>query len=179
MGSTSLGKYSYIVGNVKNIFPASNLIIGNFCSIASGLTVMLGGNHATHLVMTTNFVNIIPEIFAGLENPYPVTGLTRGDIIIENDVWVGQDVTIMSGVKISNGAVIGTAAVVAKDVPPYAIVVGNPGRVIRYRFNPDIITKLLEIKWWDWPIEKIKDNYEYFINPDIEQFVNKFYQLKE
>ena len=174
MGTTTLGKHSYIVGNVKNIFPASNLIVGNFCSIASGLTVMLGGNHATHLVMTTNFVNIIPEIFAGLPNPYPVTGLTKGDIVIENDVWIGQDVTIMSGVKISNGAVVGTAAVVAKEVPPYAIVVGNPAKIVRYRFSQEIINRLLKIAWWNWPIEKIRENYEYFIDPNIENFVNKF-----
>lgn len=174
MSKVILDKYSYIVGNIKNTFPVSDLIVGKFCSIASGLTVMLGGNHATNLVMTTNFVNIISGTFAGLPNPYPLLGLSRGDIVIENDVWIGQDVTIMSGVKISNGAIIGTAAVVAKDVPPYAIVVGNPSRVIKYRFSQDIIDRLLKIAWWNWPIEKIRENYEYFVNQDITLFVSKF-----
>jgi len=174
MSKITLGKHSYIVGNVKNPFPVSDLIVGNFCSISSGLTMMLGGNHATNLVMTTNFVNIIPQIFAGLPNPYPMTGLTKGNIVIENDVWIGQDVTIMSGIKISNGAIIGTSSVVAKDVPPYAIVVGNPIRIVKYRFPQHIINRLLKISWWDWPIEKIRDNYDYFIDPNIENFVNKF-----
>jgi acetyltransferase-like isoleucine patch superfamily enzyme len=174
MGTTILGKYSYIVGNVKNTFSISNFIVGNFCSIASGLTLMLGGDHATNLVMTTNFVNIIPDLFAGLPSPFPMMGLTKGDIVIENDVWIGQDVTIMSGVKISNGAIIGTAAVIAKDVPPYAIVIGNPARIVKYRFNQEIIDRLLKIAWWNWPIEKIRENYDYFINPNIEEFVNKF-----
>lgn len=174
MSNITLGRHSYIVGNIKNTFPVSNLIIGQFTSIASGLTVMLGGGHATNLVMTTNFVNIIPDIFKNLPSPFPLTGLTKGDIVIENDIWIAQDVTIMSGVHISNGAIIGTASVVAKDIPPYAIVVGNPGKIIKYRFNQDTINRLLKIAWWNWTIEKIRENYDYFIDPNIESFINKF-----
>ena len=174
MSIVTLGRHSYIVGTVKNTFPVSNLIIGNFTSIASGLTVMLGGNHATNLVMTTNFVNLIPDMFAGLPNPFPITGLTKGDIVIENDIWIGQDVTIMSGVHISSGAIVGTASVVCVDIPPYAVVIGNPAIIIKYRFNQEIIKRLLKIAWWDWPLEKIRENYDFFINPNIELFVNKF-----
>ena len=79
-------------------------------------------------------------------------------IIIGHDVWIGRGATIMSGVKIGNGAVIGAQAVVAKDVPPYAVVVGNPGKVIRYRFNKDIISKLQAIKWWYWSQNEIIEN---------------------
>lgn len=174
MGTTIIGRGSFISGGVKNTFPVSNLYVGQFTSIATGLTVMLGGNHSTNLLTTANFVNLMPDKFGGLPNPFPPTGLTKGDIIIDNDVWIGQDVTIMSGVHIHSGAIVGTAAVIAKDIPPYAMVVGNPGRIIKYRFEPEIIERLLRIAWWNWDIDKIYENYSYFIDPDIIPFVDKF-----
>jgi len=174
MTEVTLGRYSNIYGPIKNRFPVSNLRVGQFTSIATGLTVMLGGDHATNLVTTTNFVNLMPKKFAGLLNPFPPTGLTKGDIIIDHDVWIGQDVTIMSGVHISSGAIVGTASVVSKDIPPYAVIVGNPGRIVKYRFDQNTINRLLKIAWWDWSIEKIHENYAYFVNPDIELFVNTF-----
>lgn len=81
-------------------------------------------------------------------------------MIIGNDVWIGYRATILSGVKIGDGAVVGAMAVVTKDVEPYCIVAGNPARTIGKRFDDDTIRKLLEIKWWDWPIEKINANLE-------------------
>ena len=78
----------------------------------------------------------------------------KGNIIIENDVWIGAKSTIMSGVKIGNGAVIGATATVTKDVPPYAIVVGNPGKIVKYRFTEKQIELLLKISWWNWDEEK-------------------------
>jgi hypothetical protein len=83
-------------------------------------------------------------------------GAIVGDITIENDVWIGAKSTIMSGVKIGNGAVIGATTTVTKDVPPYAIVVGNPGKVVKYRFTEKQIDLLLQISWWNWDEEKIK-----------------------
>ena len=82
----------------------------------------------------------------------------KGDIVIGNDVWIGYEAVIMAGVTIGDGAIIGARAVVTKDVPPYTIVGGVPAREIRRRFSDDVIARLLELKWWDWPAEQIQRN---------------------
>lgn len=82
----------------------------------------------------------------------------KGDIVIGNDVWIGYEAVVMAGVTIGNGAIIGARAVVTKDVPPYTIVGGVPAREIRRRFSDDVIARLLELKWWDWPAERIQRN---------------------
>jgi virginiamycin A acetyltransferase len=95
----------------------------------------------------------------------------KGDIVIGNDVWIGYDAIIMSGVKIGDGAIIGTRAVVTNDVLPYTIVGGVPARVIKKRFNDDVISKLLKIKWWDWPYEKIQASIQSIQSGDIHKLV--------
>lgn len=141
--------------NVKYHFDfiGDKLIIGKFCMIASGATfIMNGGNHLTEATSAYPFA-----IFGGAwqhamdGKSYP----TKGNTIIGNDVWIGHDATIMPGVAIGDGAIIATKAVVTKDVAPYTIVGGNPAKPIKKRFSDDIISKLLELKWWDWDIEKI------------------------
>jgi virginiamycin A acetyltransferase len=92
-----------------------------------------------------------------------------GKVVIENDVWVAQKVIILDGVTVHDGAIIGAGAVVTKDVPPYAFVAGNPAVVKSYRFTPDIIKKLLYIKWWDWTDERVKDTAPYM--KDINTFL--------
>jgi len=92
----------------------------------------------------------------------------KGDIIIGNDVWIGYDAIIMSGVKIGDGAIIGTRALVTKDVMPYTIVAGAPAKPIKKRYDDDKISKLLEIKWWNWTAEKIQANIKYIQCGDIE-----------
>jgi serine acetyltransferase len=99
----------------------------------------------------------------------------KGDIIIENDVWVGAKATIMSGVKISNGVVVAAGSVVTKDVPPYAIVAGNPAKIVKFRFDEIQIEKLLQISWWDWEEQKIRDNAMIMWSDNIDEFINKFY----
>ena len=91
---------------------------------------------------------------------------------IGNDVWIGRNVIITNGASIGNGAIIGAGSVVTKDIPDYAIAVGNPARVIRYRFTPEQIEQLNKIKWWDWPVEKIKGAYQDFKN--IDTFIEKY-----
>lgn len=86
---------------------------------------------------------------------------------IGNDVWIGRDVTILPSVNIGDGAVIGTGAVVNRDIPPYAIAVGVPAKVIKYRFTPDEIEKLLKIKWWNWTDEQIKKNIDLLYKPEL------------
>ena len=146
--------------NVKYHFDfiGDKLVIGKFCMIASDATfIMNGGNHLAKATSAYPFA-----IFGGAwqdamkGKTYP----TKGDTIIGNDVWIGHDATIMPGVHIGDGAIIATKAVVTKDVEPYTIVGGNPAKPIRKRFSEATISKLLQLKWWDWDIKKITKNVE-------------------
>ena len=98
----------------------------------------------------------------------------KGDINVGNDVWIGATSTIMSGITIGDGAIIGAGAIITKDVPPYAIVVGNPGKVVKYRFTEEQIELLLKISWWNWDEDKIKDNAMSMWSSNIDDFINKF-----
>jgi len=130
-------------------------VIGSFCSIGSGAAFIMAGNqgHRNEWISTFPFF-FMPEVpeFEGAENGY----LPAGDTVIGNDVWIGSEAIIMPGIKIGDGAVIGTRALVTKNVEPYAIVGGNPARTIRKRFDDDDIARLLEMKWWEWPAERLK-----------------------
>lgn len=142
--------------HVTHFYPflGDKLIIGKFCSIAKGVEfVMNGANHMLDCLSTYPF-GIIDE-FQGLSRGFSDRGI-KGDTIIGNDVWIGQNVTILPGVHIGDGAVIGANSVVGKDIPPYAIAVGNPIQIKRYRFDEETINLLLELKWWDKSIEEIK-----------------------
>ena len=135
-------------------FIGDKLIIGKFCAIAKGVEfIMNGANHMMNCLSTYPF-GIIDE-FAGLSQPFGSQG-SRGDTVIGSDVWIGQNVTILPGVHIGDGAIIGANAVVGKDIPPYAVAVGNPVVIKKYRFDEETIKLLLELKWWDKPIEEIK-----------------------
>lgn len=148
-------------------FVGDKLIIGKFCMIASDVTfIMNGANHLTDAISTYPFA-----VFGhGWEHAmdgkqYP----QKGDITIGNDVWIGYRATIMAGVTIGDGAIIAANATVTKDVAPYAIVGGNPAMEIRKRFSDEKIDKLLDIKWWDWPIEKITENVQLLTGNAIEK----------
>jgi acetyltransferase-like isoleucine patch superfamily enzyme len=123
---------------------------------------------------STNDVRYAYIMFNGARN-------LTGDIIIENDVWIGAKSTIMSGVTIHSGSVVAATSTVTKDVPPYMIVAGNPAKIVKPRFTPDIIEKLLEIKWWDWPQDtnKIKQEANLMWTNNVEAFVNKHYRQKK
>ncbi len=97
----------------------------------------------------------------------------KGDIIIENDVWIGAKATVMSGVTIHNGAVVAAGSVVTKDVPPYAIVAGNPAKVVKYRFTEEQIKKLLQISWWNWGEARIRECALDMWSDKIDEFINK------
>ncbi len=100
--------------------------------------------------------------------------LAKGDVLIGHDVWIGHGATLLSGITIGHGAIIGAKAVVAKDVAPYAIVVGNPAKVINFRFSEEIIAAMLEINWWDWSEENIEASQSFFENP--QYFIKAFWQ---
>jgi virginiamycin A acetyltransferase len=134
-------------------FVGDRLIIGKFCMIASDVTfIMNGANHLTEAVTSYPFAIFGKDWAHAMEGKsYP----NKGDTQIGNDVWIGYRATIMPGVKVGDGSIIASHAVVAKDVAPYTIVGGNPAQVIRKRFPEETIEQLLELKWWDWDIEKI------------------------
>jgi virginiamycin A acetyltransferase len=133
-------------------FIGDRLVIGRFCSIAHGATFILnGGNHLTDTVSPYPFA-----IFGqGWEHAMPDHWPNRGDLVVGHDVWIGFEAPLMPGVRVGHGAVIAAKSVVASDVPPYAMVAGNPARVLRYRHCEADIQRLLDLCWWDWPIEQI------------------------
>lgn len=141
----------------------ATLIVGKYCSIATKVSFYLGGNHNTKRIST-----YLPDLSYGVDKSQDL--LTNGDIIIENDVWIGREATILSGVTIGTGSVIGTRAVVAKSVEPYSIVVGNPGRAIKKRFDDRQIEILLRSVWWNWDPEKIKNNAHIIFGESFEDF---------
>lgn len=163
----SVGDYTYyddfedVANFEKNVkyhfdFIGDKLLIGKFCMIASGTTfIMNGANHLTDAISSYPFAIFGADWKDAMEGKsYP----SKGDTVIGNDVWIGYNATIMPGVQIGDGAIIGSNATVTSDVEPYAIVGGNPARLIRKRFSDTEIEKLLKLSWWDWPIEKITKN---------------------
>lgn len=130
-------------------FLGDKLIIGKFCAIAKGIEfVMNGANHRMKSVSTYPF-NIMGggwEKYTPTINDLPF----KGDTVVGNDVWIGQNVTVMPGVHIGDGAIIAADSVVTKNIPPYCIAGGNPCKVIRQRFDDELISYLINLKWWDW-----------------------------
>lgn len=143
--------------NVLYHYPVNDdkLVIGKFCSIACGARFLFNSaNHSMHSLSTYPFPLFFEEW--GLDRRDVARSWdNKGDIIVGNDVWIGYEAVILAGVTIGDGAIIGTRSLVTKDVPPYTIVGGMPARPIRKRFSEETIHDLLEIKWWDWPKEKI------------------------
>ena len=167
--SVFLDKKSFIVGcRVEGV---GALNIGKYSSIAIGATFELGRNH------THNYRNVGSYSFSRLDWKAPKEFLPpQGTCKIEigNDVWIGRGnffkcTNPNKPLVIGDGAVIASDSVVVKNVPPYAIVGGNPAKIIKFRFSEDVIESLLRIKWWDWDIDKIYDNFKYF--NDIEKFI--------
>jgi virginiamycin A acetyltransferase len=147
-------------------FRGDRLVIGRYCALATGVTfVMNGGNHRTAGVSTFPFP--IFEAWRGRwdgEMDFP----TRGDTVVGNDVWVGYDALVMPGVRIGDGAIVATRSVVTADVPPYAVVGGNPARVIRTRFDEATVERLLRIRWWDWPPERVAEAIPLISGADVD-----------
>ena len=165
----SFGKYTYGSPTINWQNENAKLVVGNFCSIAGNVNISLGGNHRTDWVTTYPFGHINQHIFNNFNgNGHPST---KGDVIIGNDVWIGSNVTIMSGVNIGDGVVIANNSHVVKDVEPYSLIGGNPAKLIKYRFTPEQISKLLEIKWWNWDDEKINKYTPLLCNNNIDEFI--------
>jgi virginiamycin A acetyltransferase len=182
--------------------PGEKVIIGKYCSIGDQVAILTGGGHRTDIASTYPLdvaiaikdgsyrgqlplnkigVGLSPSVAARLRQLFDFlrwrminrTYQTTKNTTIGNDVWVGFRAMILGGVTIGDGAVIASGSVVFTEVPPYAIVAGNPAKIIRYRFSKEIVERLLRIAWWDWPDEKISENIEWFYKP-INEFVAQF-----
>lgn len=165
---STVGAYTYIAPGTD----ITHARIGKFCSIAADASIGL----ALHPL---NFMSTSPVFFS----PRNATGHSwvKGEneffeefkeTVIGNDVWIGARAMILGGVHVGDGAVIAAGAVVTKDVPPYAIVGGVPAKIIKYRFNDDVIRRLLELKWWDKSPEELKSNITLFQNPGFDSSVS-------
>lgn len=175
-----VGDYTYyddfddVANFEKNVkyhfdFVGDKLIIGKFCMIASDVIFIMNG--ANHL---SRSVSSYPFAIFGKDWQHAMSGKSypsKGDTIIGNDVWVGYKATIMPGITIGDGAIIASHSVVTKNVAPYTVVGGNPATLIRKRFSEVEIKRLLTLKWWDWPIEKITAQVEQLTGDDLAGFV--------
>ena len=173
-----VGRYSYYSGYyhghsfddcARFLLPhaeADKLIVGSFCSIGSGAAFIMAGNQGHRYDWASSFPFFyMPEMpeFAGAIDAFA----PAGDTVIGNDVWIGTEAIVMPGITIGHGAVIGTRALVTRDVEPYTIIGGNPGKPIRKRFADDQIAMLLEMAWWDWPEDRLKAAMPLLCSGDI------------
>lgn len=149
-------------------FSGDRLVIGRFCAIAKDVSFIMGdANHALGGLTTYPFA-----IFRqGWDEALPIERYNlprKGDTRVGNDVWLGTGATLLPGVTIGDGAVVGAKAVVASDVPPYAVVAGNPARLVRQRFDPKTIARLQRLAWWDWPAERLTRAIPALVEGDLD-----------
>ena len=149
----TVGKGTYGTINIQSLYvtPDEKLDIGNYVSIAPNVTFMLGVNHQIDTATTFPF-------YSKLIQRSPIDAISKGATRIEDEVWIGSGAIILSGVTIAKGAIIGAGSIVTKDVPPYAIVGGNPARLIRFRFSEEIINILKPIHFVNFSEGWIKEN---------------------
>lgn len=159
-----IGDYSYGAPIVQMWNDGARLKVGKYCSIGPEVEFILGGNH--HLDHVTTYPLSKMAGPAMPEGPF-----TRGDIVVGSDVWIGYRAVFLSGVTVGDGAIVGACAVVAKDVPPYAIVVGNPARIVRKRFSEDQIEKLLALRWWNLPDDAVRSLRPMLQSNNVEAFL--------
>ena len=162
----SIGDFTYGVPEVHSWGNDGRLIIGKYCSIGERVDILLGGNHRTDWVTTYPFSVLREDATHIMGHPK-----SRGDVVVGNDVWIARGAVIQSGVTIGDGACVAGEAVVTRDVPPYAIVGGNPSRQIRLRFSEAQINALLAIRWWNWGEERIAQFYDLMLSSDIDGFI--------
>lgn len=163
----------YAAAIAPYLFPLSpeKLIIGKFVQMAHGaIFVTSSANHAMNGFSTYPFWNftMTPETgFDAVKALFNMPG-RKGDTVIGNDVWLGMEAVVMPGVTVGDGAIIGARSVVTRDVPPYTVVAGNPAREVRSRFDRKTVDRLLAIRWWDWPLDRIKANLDAITGADLD-----------
>lgn len=163
------------IGDFTRIKPLCNIFhakIGKYCSIAKGVKIGLG-RHPTNLI-STNSIFYKSGIYSHWKRE--IGFVEEVEVSIGNDVWIGLESIVLDGVKIGDGAIIGARSLVTKDVPPYAIAVGMPAKVIKYRFEQDVINRLLEIKWWNLSEDEISTKLPLFTSNKITlELLNEYF----
>lgn len=162
----TLGVGTHGLPVVHDAHQGTTLHVGAFCSIAAGVQIFLGQHHRPDWVSTYPF----PAFFEEARG-IPDFEISRGDVTIGSDVWLCANCTILSGVTIGHGAVVATEAVVTRDVAPYAIVAGNPARVVRWRFDEPTRHALLHTQWWTWPLAEIKTIAHLLCSPEVDDLL--------
>jgi virginiamycin A acetyltransferase len=174
IGDFTYAHMEYLEGErvIRSLVPYSfgnkKLIIGKFCSIGFGTQFISPyANHQMHSFTTYPFWHIFSQ--KETMDPWLKDAESKGDTVVGSDVWFGRECMILPGVNIGDGAVIAARSVVVQDVAPYAIVGGNPAKLIKYRFEPEVIEELLKIKWWEWDLDKIIQYHILLMGNDIEK----------
>lgn len=166
----SIGDHTYGKPEVHDWGDGGVLSIGKFTSIAQNVHILLGGNHRTDWVTTYPFHSIgegLWPVAKDIQNDRT----SKGDVVIGSDVWIGMNTIVLSGIRINEGAVIAAGSVVTKDVPPYAIVAGNPARIIKKRFSEYEIRQLLALAWWNWSDEKVAHHLEALCSGNVYDLI--------
>ncbi len=166
---STMGDYSYVVNDSEIIYTS----IGKFCSIAAH-TRINPGNHPMERASQSHFTYRASAYFADAEDDAAFFAWRRAHrVIIGHDVWIGHGAIILPGRKIGTGAVIAAGAIITKDLPDYAIAVGNPARILRYRFECSIMDRLIALGWWDWSHAQLREALDDFRHLSIEAFLEK------
>jgi len=169
VAESSFGDYSYVVNDSDIIHSR----IGKFCSIAAH-TRINPGNHPLDRVMLSHVSYRSSAYGLGPDDPDFFEWRRGSPVALGHDVWIGHGAIVLPGVTVGSGAAIGAGAIVTRDVPAFAVVVGNPGRVLRYRFSEAVIAEMLRIAWWDWPHERIGAAMQDFRNLGAEAFCRRY-----
>ena len=164
----SIGAGSYGLPIVHDYHEGTTLKIGAYCSIADNVQIFLGGQHRIDWVSSYPFSQFYQMDSEFNKN----TSVSRGDVIIGSDVWLCANCTILSGVTIGHGAVIANGAVISRDVEPYAVMAGNPAKLIKWRFDEPIRAALLESKWWEWPEDETHQIMHLLCSENLTDFFN-------
>jgi acetyltransferase-like isoleucine patch superfamily enzyme len=167
-----VGRHSYTPPAFVRVYAgdAARVIIGKWCSLASDVEIVPGGNHRTDTVTTYPMRRRLG--LPGVEEsgqPW-----SKGDVVIGNDVWIGRGAKILGGLSIGDGAVVAAWSVVTRSVPPYTIVAGAPARAVRLRFSEEIVESLLRIRWWDWEDEVVLERIDELTSNDLVGFTRKY-----
>lgn len=166
----AIGEASYGLPIVHDNHEGTTLKIGAYCSIASNVQIFLGGQHRTNWVSNYPFPFFF-EMDTEYRENYIKEG-SRGDVIIGSDVWLCANCIILSGVTIGHGAVVANGAVISRNVPPFAVMAGNPAKQIKWRFDEATRNSLLETAWWEWPKDEINHILDKICSPDLTDFLN-------
>lgn len=169
-GLLIVGRHTYGVPIIDAYAGSERKVsIGSFCSISRDVVIITGGVHPSEFLSTFPF-RAKWKMPGALQDGIP---RSNGDVVIGSDVWIGTEAMILSGITIGDGAIVAARSVVTRDVPPYAVVAGAPAKVMRYRFAPEVIERMLQIKWWEWDDARIKSMVPLLSSNRVEDFLKE------